>query len=274
LQLESADGADTEVVVVAKRASEAEIVALRAVAQMPGPEAFTEVIGTGIDRHGPWVVTPFYPGQAQAWDAEPAEQVYESLARLHFRYRDTAAELPAVLPRVDAAFCLGALTDFAPTGLARAQRAQPHPLYERALTRLAGWADDDRIYAGVRLFQPTLLHGDVYGSNILMPVADQGLPRLVDWGSTRIGPAMLDVALAADRQSAGFAAYRRAWQAAAGTPLNHWQAEAEHAWARAFTSAMFIGAVADRFGPDGAAQMLTDAETALDRFRRLLAEHG
>ena len=126
------------------------------------------------------------------------------------------------------------------------------------------------MYAGIDLLPPTLLHGDMYGANVLMPTRTQHRPRLVDWGSARVGPAMLDVALAAGRHSVGLEAYLRAWQDAAGAPLDPWQADAGHAWARAFNNAMFVGAVASRFGPEPAAAMLDDAEAALARFGHLL----
>jgi hypothetical protein len=82
---------------------------------------------------------------------------------------------------------------------------------------------------------------------------------------------MLDVALSADTSSAGFSAILRAWEDVAGRPLDPWQAQAGHAWATVFSNAMLVGAVAERFGPTHAEEMLDKAEAALDRFGQLLA---
>ena len=256
--------------VVAKRASSAEAAALQEIARVPAADAFPELIDAGTDDHGPWVVTPFFPGSTLPADAEVPQAVFVSLARLHHRYLGRASSLPADLPRVDETFCRDVLTSFAPSGIRDAQREKPHPVHDRALDLLCRWSQDERIYTGQRLLPATLLHGDVYGPNVVVSDDEGAGPRLIDWGSARIGPIMLDVALSAEMPSDGFSAYLRAWQDVAGCPLDPWQAEAGHAWATALSNAMFVGAVAARFGPSNAQQMLDRAEAALDRFGQLL----
>ncbi|GAA4995450.1 phosphotransferase family protein [Actinopolymorpha pittospori] len=260
--------------VVAKRASSAEVVALREIAAIPGADALPELIDAGTDEFGPWVVMPFYPGSTMPWDAEAPEAVFASLARLHFRHLGSAGSLPADLPRVDETYCRRALTDFAPSWLRKSQRKDPHPMHDRALSLLNRWSDDERIYAGLDVLPATLLHGDAYGLNVVVAHEKSLPPRLIDWGGARVGPIMLDVAMSAERSSAGFSAYLRAWEDVAGCPFDPWQAEAGHAWARAISNAMFVGAVAERFSPTHAEEMLDQAEAALHRFGRLLAGHS
>jgi hypothetical protein len=255
--------------VVAKRASSVEVLALRESAAIPGADAFPELIDAGTDAFGPWVVMPFYPGGPLPWDAELPEAVYVSLARYHLRYLGRTAALPAEFRRVDLDFCLHALLDFAPTGIRTARDRDPHPVHRRALELLRHWARERWVRAGLDLLPATLLHGDVYGLNVL---ASHGgtPPRLVDWGSGRIGPVMLDVVLSADILSDGMAAYLHTWELVAGRPLGAWEAAAGHAWATAFSDAMFVGAVAERFGPDHAQDLLDKAEAAAARFVKLL----
>ncbi|MFI7072823.1 phosphotransferase family protein [Micromonospora sediminicola] len=257
--------------VVAKRASSAEVIALHEIATVPAADAFPELIDAGTDGSGPWVVTPFYPGSTLPWDAEVPEVVFASLARLHHRYLGRSSRLPVDLPRVDESFCRHALMDFASSWIHDARRKKPHPVHDRALDLLHRWSRDERIHVGLHVLPAALLHGDVYGHNVVV-VDDEGTrPRLIDWGSARVGPIMLDVALSAEASSGGFSAYLRAWEEVAGCPLDPWQAEAGHAWATAFSNAMFVGAVAARFGPTHAEKMLDKAEAALERFGQLLA---
>jgi hypothetical protein len=121
--------------VVAKRASSAEVVALREIANAPAADAFPELIDAGADELGPWVVMPFSPGSALPPDGEVPEQVFASLARLHHRYLGTASALPVELRRVDETFCRDALMNFAPAGIRDAQRNDPHPVHDRLPAR-------------------------------------------------------------------------------------------------------------------------------------------
>ncbi|MNC96061.1 hypothetical protein D3C83_133340 [compost metagenome] len=52
--------------------------------------------------------------------------------------------------------------------------------------------------------------------------------------------------------------------------MDPWEAEAGHAWTTALSHAMFVGTVAERFGPDAADAMLRGAEAGLRRFGELL----
>ena len=259
--------------VVAKRASAAEVIALREIRSLPGAAAFPQLIDAGCDAAGPWVVTPFYPGASLPHDAVLPNAVYASLARLHLRHLGRTRTLHPEFRRVDEEFCRHALLDFAPDGIRAAQRADPHPVHERAMRLLHRWAYDGRIRAGLDLLPPTLLHGDAYGLNVVAP-DDGSTARLVDWGSARVGPPMLDVVMSADTSSDGFAAYLQAWEEIAGSPLDPWQAAVGHAWATVLSNGMFVGAVAERFGPTDAERTLDQAEAALHRLGELLARRA
>jgi Phosphotransferase enzyme family len=263
VRAELADGRYVDRAVLAKRASPAELVAMREIAYVEGVSTFPELLDAGTDEAGPWLVTPFYAGATLPWNAEPPPAVYADLARLHATWMGRTSELPADVPRVDAEFCRHALLEFASGGLGR---LPPGPVVDRGLELLHKWANDDRLYAGLERLPVTFLHGDVYGLNIL--VADDGSPpRLIDWGSARIGPAVLDVVVTAN----GAGGYRRSWQDATGKPLDPWLFEVGRAWATWFSDGMFVGAVAERFGPEPAAAMLDEGETALVRLGELLA---
>lgn len=253
---------------VVKRATHAEVLALREVAAVPDAEAFPELIDDGCDEDGHWVVMPYYPGAPLAANSELPDAVYASLARLHVRHLGRTTELPPEYARIDFRFCADTLGGFAVSGIRQAQRVRPHPVYTRALEVLPQWADDPRMRAGVELLPATLLHGDVYGANVLVDAG--GPPRLVDWGNARVGPPMFDVAMSADIGSVGFAAYLRAWEAASGEPMDPWEAEAGHAWTTALSHAMFVGTVAEKLGPEAADAMLLGAEAGLRRFGELL----
>jgi aminoglycoside phosphotransferase (APT) family kinase protein len=253
--------------VVAKRATPGELAALKSL-DVVDP-VFPQLIDSGIDEGGPWIVVPFEAGGMIGWTAEPPAIVYAALARLHLRHLGRVDELPAEIPRVDEQFLRSAFTGFASSGIARAARRGPHAVYDRALELLARFAEDERLLLGLEVLPATLLHGDVYGDNVI--AADPGatgVPRLIDWGSARVGPATLDVVMAARR--AGVEAYQKAWIEAAGTPMDERLAATGEAWATAVSNATFVGATAER-SVEVAEFLLDEAEEAIDRLGRQLS---
>ncbi|TDU89672.1 phosphotransferase family enzyme [Kribbella voronezhensis] len=243
--------------VVAKRATPGEVMALRSL-DVDDP-VFPELIDSGIDSGGPWIVTPFESGGAIGWASEPPAAVYAALARLHLRHLGRTDELPPEIPRVDDAFLRSAFTSYAPSCIARAARQAPHPVHARALDLLRRFTDDEGLRIGLQLLPPTLIHGDVYGDNV---IASPESPKLIDWGSARIGPAMLDVTMAS--RQAGITTYRQTWKALTGTPMDEWESSISQAWATAVNNAIFIGAAAER-SADLAELMLIDAEDSIER---------
>jgi aminoglycoside phosphotransferase (APT) family kinase protein len=73
-----------------------------------------------------------------------------------------------------------------------------------------------------------LLHGDVHGGNVIV---DGGHAWLIDWGSCRVGPAMLDLANLISVDSDGFAVYRDSWARLTGTPLDPEEVARGYRWA-------------------------------------------
>jgi aminoglycoside phosphotransferase (APT) family kinase protein len=226
---------------------------------------FPELIDSGVDDDGPWVVTPFHHGEQIGWSTEPPAAVYAALARLHLRHLGRADELSPQIPRVDDDFVRYALTEFAPSRLARAAEQAAHPVHARAFELLERFAEDDRLSAGLAALPATLLHGDVYGDNVIV---GPDTPQLIDWGSARVGPAMLDVMMAGG--PAGIASYEQTWALLSGEPLDEWELATGQAWAVAVSNAMFVGVIAERSG-DFAAEVLDKAETAIEQLGRQLS---
>jgi aminoglycoside phosphotransferase (APT) family kinase protein len=245
-----------KVEVVAKRATPGELAALENL-DLVDP-VFPQLLDSGNDSVGPWLVTWFYPGDPLDWSAEPPPAVYTALARLHQHH--LGAELSPDLPRVDDAFLRSTFSGFARNGILRAAAAGAHPVHDRALELLDRFAEDERLRAGLEVLPVTLLHGDVYGSNVIS--GDR--PVLIDWGSARVGPAMLDVTLAAG--PIGLDAYRQA----IGVPADDRCFAIASAWATAVNNAMFLGATAER-SPAFATKMLTRAERAIIQLGKQLA---
>jgi hypothetical protein len=252
--------------VVAKRATRGEVAALNSLGIVE--PVFADLIDSGLDEDGPWIVVPFEAGGVIGWTVEPPAVVYAALARLHLRHLGRVEELPAEIPQVDEQFLRSAFTGFAPGGIARAAARQgPHQVFDRALELLARFVEDERLLLGLEVLPSTLIHGDVYGDNVIA-AAPGGCPRLIDWGSARIGPAMLDVVMAARR--VGVAKYKEAWAAKGGTPMDDWLAATGEAWATAVSNATFVGATAER-SVEVAEFLLDEAEEAIDRLGRQLS---
>lgn len=252
--------------VVAKRATPGELAVLSCL-DVVDP-VFPPLIDSGVDEGGPWIVVPFEGGGVIGWTAEPPASVYAALARLHLRHLGRTDELSAEIPRVDEGFLRSSFTGFAAAGVATAARRGPHAVYDRALELLGRFAEDERLLLGLAVLPVTLIHGDVYGDNVIAadpPAA--GVPRLIDWGSARVGPPMLDVVMAGRR--AGRLAYQDAWASVAGTPMDEWLAATGEAWATAVNNATFVGATAER-SVDVAEFLLDEAEEAIDRLGRQL----
>ncbi|MFC9690780.1 phosphotransferase [Kribbella sp. NPDC056951] len=204
---------------VAKRATAAEAAALRL---LPGDAGFPRLYDAGVDADGPWVVTSYAVGEVLDWSAEPPGEVYAALARLHGEY--AGRELPVELPRVDGEFLRMSFGRFARAGVVRVD----HPIREHALAMLDLFVADERLTRALDVLPATLLHGDVYGGNVVGT-------QLIDWGSARVGPAELDVTMAGGE--AALTAYR-----AAGGVVS----ELGLAWGLAVNSAMFLGDVVRR----------------------------
>lgn len=259
--------------VVVKRTGDTEVEALRLLAGM-AEEAIPELIATGHDERGRWMVIPFYDGDVVGLMSEPPPPVYEVMARVHVHFLGADA-LTSCFERIDPEFCRSSLDDFAQRAAAESRiEVGAHPVLGRAASLARRFASDADLIDGPNRFPHTLLHGDLYGMNVLRPSRTRDTPVLLDWGSARVGPAMFDVAMGVGRDSTAHTAYAAAWERASGGELDTVEAATGYAWASASINATFAGVVARRGSPAAAASMLDDAERALIDFHRLTARTG
>ncbi len=265
-------GGPQRIDVVVKRTDEAEVRALGLLGEL-ADDAIPDLIASGHDQLGHWIVIPFYDGEIVGLISEPPPSAYEAIARVHSHFLDGAGALPACFERVDPGFCADALGDFAQRAVAESRvEIGAHPVLERAAALARRFARDTDLIDGPNRFPWTLLHGGLYGMNIVRPSAGRDTPVLLDWNCARVGPAMFDVAMGVGRDSAAYAAYAAAWERESGTELDPVQAATGYAWASALVNATFAGVVARRGSPANAASMLDEAERALSEFHRLAAE--
>ncbi len=230
LYLEDDDGAVRNVRVVGKHALPHEIAGLRlAQAVRPAAAAIPELIAWGSDPVGPWLVSEHRAGQSLRDRPSPVPAaLFDSLARLHARYHAAVSEL-ADIPRVDAGWWRHLCLSWVLPQVADA-RGEPHPAAtrERAVQLVTAAADEVRVGSVLARLTPTLLHGDVHPSNVLVNGGDVSL---IDWGSSRVGPAMLDLANLVGTGSGSLATYRCSWQRLTGQPIDAEQVELGYRWA-------------------------------------------
>ncbi len=153
--------------------------------------------------------------------------MFDSLARLHACFRAGRANLMGV-PVVDHAWWQRLCRGWAAPLVERCVDRHPAALIRRAVRLLRTAADAPAAVAVLGRLNVTLLHGDVHPGNI---IGGDREARLIDWGSARIGPPMLDLANVTEPGSPGFAAYRTAWEQEAGHPLDPVQVDLGHHWA-------------------------------------------
>ena len=254
---------------VAKRSDPSEVTAIRLAGDVSDCPAFPELVDSGTDEFGTWLVMPCYPGSALGAESEAPAIVYECLARMHAAFQDRVDDIPAHIPRLDARWYRDAIAKFATSGIRRARHARPDPVHDRALALLSEWAASPLIESGLRFLAPTLLHGDVYGLNVIVD-AETNRARLIDWNCARVGPAMFDVAMSVRPESPHLRAYVDSWTRATGAQPDPWLVDLGYTWARFVTGGIFVGAVAERFGTGPAATMLDDTTAAHTHLARLL----
>ncbi|MBO0811328.1 MAG: aminoglycoside phosphotransferase family protein [Microlunatus sp.] len=254
--------------VVVKRTSRSELVALRLFAEL-GEPLLPRLLASGTDEAGPWVVIPFHHGQPVDIMAELPDPVHRCLGRLHARFAGNTARLGDDLEVIDSAFLERALTEFGPEQLGRARSVLGPASYARASRLLDRLAGDTRFRAAVEQFTPTVVHGDLYGLNVLQPAGPESEPLIIDWNAARVGPAMFDVAMTSDYDSPARRAHDRGWAEIAGSPPDPDENAQAHAWSSALINAMYAGTVAIRSSGPDAVGMIVKAEVAVCTFHRL-----
>ena len=251
--------AGIEVAVVRKNAFRHEVAGLRAAqAVRPAATAVPELIASGADADGPWLITRWYPGQPLPDRSAPVPAaLFDSLARLHAHYRGGLAGIP----RVDGQWWAHLCRSWVLPALRAHAGRHPAATARRAAALVTAAADHPGVHRVLDRLEPTLLHGDVHPGNVIV---DGDRAALIDWGSSRIGPAMLDLANLVEPDSAGFATYAATWRALTGLPLNPDEIGLGYRWAAVQLPVQYLPWVAAH--RDTAA-----VDAALDRAERALA---
>lgn len=209
--------------VVRKRALPHEIAGLRAAQVVrPAATAIPELIAWGGDdpAGGPWMITARAAGEPmRGWGAPIPASLWQSLARLHAHHHGRTAGLDPIIPRVDAAWWRELCRSWV------LPRIGDNP---RAAALIAAAADHPAARATLERLTPTLLHGDVHPGNVIVDGDGAGL---IDWGSARIGPPMLDLANLVRRDSEAFTTYAQTWREITGQSLDANQAALGYRWA-------------------------------------------
>jgi aminoglycoside phosphotransferase (APT) family kinase protein len=242
---------------VRKDASTHEIAGLRA-AQAVRPEATAvpEIVAWGTD----WLITPLMPGSPLDPDVDAVPgNLFDALARLHARYHG-GTDVPDAIPRVDHAWWSGLCRGWVDPQLQEHAARHPADTIARARALVEHVAGHPTATAVLDELTPTLLHGDVHAGNVLV---DEDRARLIDWGSCRVGPAMLDLANLVTADSTGAARYADTWQRLTGQALPSATVDLGYRWAALQIPVQYLpwmtGHVPTR-----------DVEAALDRVEHAL----
>jgi aminoglycoside phosphotransferase (APT) family kinase protein len=256
------DGAGRTVRVVEKSASRHEVAGLRAAQVVrPAATAIPELVAAGEDETGPWTVTPLLSGTPLPnRDASTPRNLFQSLACLH-AYFDGGSGLPEAIPRVDLHWWQRLCRDWVlPQVDHHRDRHRPGTV-GRILALVNRAAEHAAVPNVLARLRPTLLHGDVHPGNVIL---DDQHAWLIDWGSCRIGPAMLDLANLVCLDSDAFAVYRDCWTRLTGAPLDADRAEAGYRWAAVQIPIQYLPWMVENLPT-------ADVEAALDRAERALA---
>jgi aminoglycoside phosphotransferase (APT) family kinase protein len=136
---------------------------------------------------------------------------------------------------------------------------------------LLATADDPRLAAAFELLPRTLVHGDMHDANII--VGDAGA-TIVDWGTARLAPGILDVANIAALGSANHRRYLRACERLGAPPTPRRLVELGYHWAQVQITTQYLGWVATARPEDELAALVRARSDALAALGRLLEADG
>ena len=235
-----------------------EIAGLRAAqAVRPQATAIPELVAWGPG----WLITPLAAGSPLALDGAMPTNLSDTLARLHSRYLGGAG-LSAAIPRVTAAWWRSLCLDWVDPRLREQAARHPPATIARARTLVGRAAGLPAVSAVLGELTPTLLHGDVHSANVLV---DDGRATLIDWGSSRVGPAALDLANLVTADSAAVARYARTWQELTGQPLSAAAINLGYRWAALQIPVQYLPWIVGHRPTRGAEAVLDQIEQAIDQ---------
>lgn len=275
--------------VVVKRATPAEVAAMRALAVVRGVD-HPRLLAAGAD----WLVTPYYPGEPLAEGPDVPDEVWTTLARVHAHW---LGRRPRGLPVTDAAWWRQlCVVRILPHLRAAGQRCTD-PVLAAAVDALTSWSEDPRMQAALALLPRTLTHGDAHRGNILcaapprapsphlaaaaeratwqtsarsgqLDAADgagaggDGGVVLIDWGNARVAPPGFDLAVLRAQGAVDLSVYRAAVARLGHAPAPVLLAVEEHC-ADVYSHVGYLGFAADHLGPARVAEMVDGAAQAL-----------
>ena len=254
----------SQVAVVIKHTRRQEIDALTLLAELAEP-AIPQLLASGHDGNSDWMVIPWFPNAPVGLLTEVPAAVGTLMARVHTRFLARPDEWPGTLERIDSRFIHHALTDFLPDSLVALAPSSAGDQFRTRATAQAEQLLTDHVFLElVETFPATVLHGDLYGLNVLREPS--GAVMVIDWNTARVGPGMFDIAMSAASESSPLLeAYltERAklghGQQAFGVELN---------WAFTLINTMFAGVVAQRGSIHDAHSMLDLARATHARLTR------
>lgn len=237
---------------VAKQTTIQEIGTLRAL-KRAGIKNVPEVLVCHQAGEFWYMLMPEYPGRHDDFSDPVEPSILHCLASIHVCFRDIPSDFEGVdrIP-LESFFeeSLGNL-DIYPTETIRSTLA----LVRAAAGNFARVANE---------FPQTLVHWDVHPGNIIVQGKDS---VLIDWGSSRSGPAMIDLANVVRWGSPDFLTYIKAFESLCDEKINFDSLQSEYEWARAITQIKYLPYAAKLGNEDGVANM---AQRALD-YSRLIA---
>lgn len=251
------NGERVERMALLKQTSQTEVSALSAAAGVVGADAVPAVIDTGVNAHGPYILTAFYEGEpTQDETALPADAI-ATLAKVHAHF--LTAPAPPHVPVVDGDWWR-AKCDVSMQRLAELQRPVPDEL--RA--QVGELQDEPKIIESLDRMRRSLIHGDVHRNNVL--VDEDGRSHLIDWGGAFIGAPALDIANLGGPGSPGYQMYVTTWQSLTGEVLDE-----NPAWQRSclvatvWISIKYLAFATKIFGDEKGQVMIAKALNALDQ---------
>lgn len=216
------------------------------------------------------MVIPWFPGKPLGLSAEAPASVGTLMARIHARFLARPTEWPPTFERIDSRFVRHALTEFVTASLASLSSTPGIRAFRfRAASAAERLLDNRAFQAAARVFPATVLHGDLYGLNVLREPS--GAVMVIDWNTARVGPGMFDIVMSAPSMTSPvLLAYQAEWTRIGGAQRPF---DLEFDWCQALINTMFAGTVARRGSVLDALVMLDVADAALTRFRRNRQDH-